>query len=326
MDVHVHSSCVDCIVLLEDIEFDKEAAARNITQSLKDVIITEFGVSCTVSKPGSSTEIHKEVEDKRVVREVMCILQSECPVMYSDEVCFNIGSRAKGPHGIIDLIVGKKTHQDLEKCVIVKHYNADHKVHIFEPQLAGMKPVKETLVKHQLINLLSETNHVPYVTDIEAIAQPVAQLLTVGYRFSSLKRHILFFVNREFVRPFVYYPTVDLMLTTGMSYQWLNMTERKLEQTGAVLMAVLCQSSEVIQLREDVGHLLSVGNFTTTGFVTAITNAKQGEAFLAAELCSQIIPDTTPSRQNPVSVLPLRNHTAEVLDQLRAKKSQEKKN
>ena len=133
----------------QTINFNKEATADDIAMILKNAIIMKFGVSCTTVEPGSSTEIHKEVEDKRIVREMMCLLQRELPLVFSDEVHFNIGSDAKGPHRILDLIVGKGAHWNLDKCVIVMH--CDHQVHISGDKLAETKSPQESQVKCWLL-------------------------------------------------------------------------------------------------------------------------------------------------------------------------------
>ena len=59
------------------------------------------------------------------------------------------------------------------------------------------------------------------VKDIQDVVQPVVQLLTLAQLNTSTKHpqpHILFFANRNDVRPFLYYKEVDVMLTTTTSY------------------------------------------------------------------------------------------------------------
>ncbi len=48
---------------------------------------------------------------------------------------------------------------------------------------------------------------------------------------------ILFYMNRLLFRPFIYFKSGDIMLTTTDAYEWK--TEKKLNVHGVVLMALL---------------------------------------------------------------------------------------
>ena len=289
MDVRIHRNLLrlKSFTIMDN----KEAIAEDLSQNLKGAILHQFGVATTTVEPGSSTEVHKEPEDKHAVKQILCHLQYRTPVMFSDEVDFILKSDATGPYGTIDLIVGKQTYDDLDKCVIVKHGSDD--VFYSNSQLAETKKAGTPLARHRLREELEKASS--YVVDKDDVAQPVAQLLSVGYRFQS-DCQVLFYACREYIRPFIYFPQCDLMLTTDTSYRWCNTEERKLELMGVVLMAVMCETSKRLKLWNMAKASSSLAKITKTGFVDAVKKAKQKNAFLTAKLRVQSIQERKISR------------------------------
>ena len=109
-----------------------------------------------------------------------------------------------------------------------------------------------------------------------------------------------------------------------MSYQWLNVNERKLELVGAILVALLCQTCKNPNLGTNISRILAPKYETTrTGFITAITNAKQTEAFLTAELCGKTIIDTALHTPTLVHPPPIMDCTHELVDELSTDESEE---
>ena len=181
----------------------KEAIAEDLNQNLKGAILHQFGVATTTVESGSSTEVHKEPENKHAVKQILCYLQCKTLVMFSDEVDFILKSGATGPYGTIDLIVGKQTYDDLDKCVIVKHSSDD--VLYSNSQLAETKKAGTALARHWLREKLEKASS--YVVDEDDVAQSVAQLLSVEYRIQS-DCQILFYASREYIRPFIIFHSV----------------------------------------------------------------------------------------------------------------------
>ena len=62
------------------------------------------------------------------------------------------------------------------------------------------------------------------------------------------------------------------MLTTDTSYRWCDTKERKLELMGAVLVAVMCETSKIWNMAKASSSLAKI---TKTGFVDAVKKAKQ---------------------------------------------------
>ena len=128
MDVRIHKKLIVLKSMLIQREPNKEAAAVELAVVLKCAIISQFGVSTKRVEPGSSTEVHKEPEDKHVVRQMICHLQNELPVMFSDEVDFKMKPNAAGLNGTLDLIVVKKSHYCYDThaaCIVHMLYDTD---------------------------------------------------------------------------------------------------------------------------------------------------------------------------------------------------------
>ena len=129
--------------------------------------------------------------------------------------------------------------------------------------------------------------------DLAAVVQPVVQLATVAHRFKQQEPFVLFYATRGMVRPFIYYRSCDVMLAPLYSERWMNVSEHKLELDGMVMMAVLMQSSKL----SDKTRCLTTQKFDKTGFGDAIVKAGQSDAYSAATLKPQAIPEERHSRE-----------------------------
>lgn len=84
--------------------------------------------------------------------------------------------------------------------------------------------------------------------------------------------------NRQVFRPFIYYKSADILLTTKEAYKWFY--DNHLDIMGVVFMAVLMQSSKYLVYRENlVTQLLEISQeaqdediqvVQQTGFLTAV--------------------------------------------------------
>ena len=90
----------------------------DLVEKIKGCIVAQYGVGAKVEESGSSTEAHKEPEDKAVVRTALCMLSYQARIVYSDEVRFTLPS-GTGPHGNLDLMIGRRLDEEAERCVIV---------------------------------------------------------------------------------------------------------------------------------------------------------------------------------------------------------------
>ena len=179
-------------------------------------------------KTGSLSEEHKEPEDKAAVKQIMCVLTDNkfSPVVYSDEVEFTPHGKSNGPHGALDLLIGiKKTDShDLQHCIVVKHTD-------FEDTILTRVNVGETKSFNERL---------------QVVAQPVTQLLAMSHILPLDQPAVLFFANRCFVRPFIYYRSCDMMLTTRYAYEWQDVENRRLIIEGVVMMSLLMQMTNKV--------------------------------------------------------------------------------
>ena len=92
-------------------ELSPTELAHKLYEHLKHQIIEQYGIAKVTTVPQNSTEDHKEVTDKECVRTLLIGLlpaQGE-QVMFSEEVQFCLAEGVMGPHGLLDLMVGKNT-------------------------------------------------------------------------------------------------------------------------------------------------------------------------------------------------------------------------
>ena len=130
LTVTMHDKWFSLRYLFNDIEDeDIKQFSTMVCRDIKNAIIAFYDVETTVKIPGSSTENHKEPEDKAAIKKIMCILADNKagPVVYSDEVEFIPQGHVTGPHGVLDLLVGikKKSHDDMQPFIVIKYDLAD---------------------------------------------------------------------------------------------------------------------------------------------------------------------------------------------------------
>ena len=82
------------------------------------------------------------------------------------------------------------------------------------------------------------------LVDLAIVSQPVVQALVVSQILNGQEICLQFFANRFFMRPFIYFTSCDLMLTTVLEYRWRDIN--RLHLKGTVMMALLLQSSKDI--------------------------------------------------------------------------------
>lgn len=272
---------------LDELTADIDVFSNSACKDIKNGIIAFYGVGTTAETPGSSTEVHKEPEDKVAVKKIMCILADNKigPTVYSDEILFRPQSNS-GPHGILDLIIGvKKTEDDdLHHYVVVKHTNLSD-IKLGGITTAETKAPYERLVAKQVTEHPEESK-----IDLQIVVQPVVQLASVAHLFPPDQPVVLLFANRCFVRPFIYYRRDDIMLTTKLAYEWHSVKDRRLVVEGVVMMALLMQMTN-IRLSHTFSETLRDIGFSQTGFGAAIEEAGLVSAYTGALLQSEKFSD-----------------------------------
>ena len=286
----MHDKWFSLRYLFNDItDEDTEQFSTVVCRDIKNAIIVFYDVGTTVKIPGSSTENHKEPEDKAAVKKIMCILADNKAgaVVYSDEVEFIPQGHVTGPHGVLDLLVGikKKSHDDMQPFIVIKHDLAETEA--VKVKMAETKAAHKKFTAQKVMNNPEEPN----VDNLQIVAQPVMQLLAISYLFPLDQPVVLFLANRCMVRPFVYFRNHDIMLTTKIAHEWHNMEHRRLIVEGIVLMALFMQMTNIRFYPNFGGILQRRLGYPPTGFGAAIAEAKLVSAYANALLRSQKFSD-----------------------------------
>lgn len=294
----MHDKWFSLRYLFNDIEDDDiKQFSTMVCRDIKNAIIVFYDVETTVKIPGSSTENYKEPEDKAAIKKIMCILADNKagPVVYSDEVEFIPQGHVAGPHGVLDLLVGikKKSRDDMQPFIVIKYDLAD------TVNMAETKEAHKKLAAQTVMNNPEEPN----VGDLQIVAEPVMQLLAISYLFPLDQPVVLFLANRCIVRPFVYFRSHDIMLTTKIAHEWHNVEHRRLIVEGVVLMALFMQMTNIRFYPKVSGILHKRLGYPPTGFGAAIAEAKLVSAYANALLRSQMFSDKKNEHYNLPLVL-----------------------
>lgn len=83
------------------------------------------------------------------------------------------------------------------------------------------------------------------------MSQPVGELLLASQISTMTEPTVLLYANRQVFRPFIYYKSADILLTTKEAYKWFH--DNHVDVMGVVFMAVLMQSSKYLVYRENLG-------------------------------------------------------------------------
>ena len=107
--------------------------------------------------------------------------------------------------------------------------------------------------------------------DSGSTLQPIVQLLSVSQLPGFKKQEIclLFYGTRQYLRPYIYYRSQDILLTTPMALQWKK--ETGLDLYGTTFVAALLARKVVAGSGE---YLLRKKSFPPTGFKKAMEDAK----------------------------------------------------
>ena len=221
----IHSP-LPLLSLFDDIQSPTECAHK-LHDPLKHHLIEQFGIANMTAVPQNSTEYHKQATHKEYVRTLLVgLLPTKGEqVVYTEEVQFCLPEGAKGPHGMLVLMIGKRAYNDhiLTLCQPTQHH----------------LPLKE-VVFSETTPLKSDT------TELGVTAQAAIELLFVSQIMKQENSpKLLFVANRVFIRPFLYLKNVDILLTTKKAFEWR--TQDLLLVEGVCAVALLLQGDSYLQ-------------------------------------------------------------------------------
>lgn len=224
---------------------------------------------------------------------------TSCSRVYAEEILFQVPDGKQGIHGSLDMMTGSvhsPYSSPIHAAVIINHKG--HKLEIRHPRwveaksVSGAPLVGGDVKKIQpLTDSSGDTNSSSNtseesagasgdgsasspqpeavldnqsIKDINTTAQPIAELLVVAQMQKS-EPTILFYMNRFLFRPFIYFKSGDIMLTTTDAYEWN--TEKRLNVHGVLLMALLMGA---LQFKENLDNALVAFGVKPTGFAETL--------------------------------------------------------
>ena len=186
-------------------------------------------------------------------------------ISFGEEVHFD-PLASTGPSGSIDLLIGSKEGSVAE---------ADLQIKLLNDIIIGISNAAMSETKSRHTHLSRVNPQAATVPDglLVTISQPVLVLLSVAQTFKTSGPHLLFYGNRYHIRPFVYYRSTDILLTTDNDVEWMNVDENALDINGVCLVALLLRTNRAVQFRKEeyvASFFREIKKFPKTGFMDAM--------------------------------------------------------
>lgn len=248
----------------EDEETVTSQIATSLYGQIKQEIIQQFDVGAEECVEGQYMEVHKEVTDKSYVRKLLVSLSGDealDTISCVEEVTYS-PPESTGPSGCIDLLIGS-IEVDTADAPLQLKVHSDFIIGVFNVAMGETKNESTSFSRVRDSDLLANT------------AQPVLVLLSAAQAFQETSGpYLLFYANRYTIRPFIYYKSVDILLTTGKDIPWRNRDGSGLNIAGVCLVALLLRTSRAVRFDESVAAYLERKGFPKTGFIDAVKNSK----------------------------------------------------
>lgn len=219
-------------------ELDNEKDLKEITTVVRSLIISSFPSDIEVTQaPIKST---KEIKDREVVATaLMQMMYASGPIFYSNEpkICVH---NSQFVHGDMKEAPTSSAHH------IVAIDKED--IGVYNSYLSETKSEDGKLAARRLSKKAPEATA---KLDLSTTVQPVLQLILMGQLQRRSAEHICcFYMNRYKVRPFIYWPSHDIMMATNRAYVWR--TDDQLMLRGCLLIAILLRFQHLSQIPEGI--------------------------------------------------------------------------
>lgn len=183
------------------------------------------------------------------------------PIYYSNESKIGVAKGAKFVHGDLDLLIGEMTAECYPSIQV--SIDDDQKFDICRPELSETKCGGKGLAKKV---------EKPRILDLSTTIQPVLQLIVMGQLLrnsSSDAQHLNFFyMNRHKIRPFIYFPSHDVMLSTQRSYVWRK--DDQLMLRGCILIALLLRLQQLARIPSGLWTAVDKTRFVEASIVEKV--------------------------------------------------------
>lgn len=249
----------------------KQLDPKDITSAIKSVMLSSFPSNLEVTQ--ASVESRKEFKDREVVvNALLHLMESSTPIYYSNEAKISVNKHVNTNlvHGDLDLLIGERIQSSGFPSVQVSIH--EDKFKICNPELSETKCKGKALAKTGKKKKPKQATTTTTL-DLSTTVQPVLQVIVLGQLLqgrSSPAQHLNnFYMNRNKIRPFIYFPSHDVMLTTNRSYVWRK--DDQLMLRGCILIAILLRFQRLGQLPPQLWKDESV---TRTNFMQASMGEK----------------------------------------------------
>ena len=182
----------------------------------------------------------KEITDREVV--VSALLQmigTGAPIFYSNEpkICSHNKSYISGD---LDILLGE----------IVGDTSAMQHMVTIGNEIIGLNNTQISETKCEGGHLAAKrlTKKREDMLDLATTTQPVLQLTVMGQLQSTETPLVCFYMNRYKVRPFIYFPSIDVMLASRRAYVWR--TDDQLMLRGCLIIALLLRFNSLSNIPE----------------------------------------------------------------------------
>lgn len=233
----------------------------------------------------------KEIKDREVVAAaLMQLMKASHPIFYSNEpkICVH---NSQFVHGDLDILLGETGQVSTSQHIVALD---KEEIGVFNSQLSDTKSEDGRLAAKRLSkNTCKATTKL----DLSTTVQPVLQLILMGQlQNRSARQHICsFYMNRYKVRPFIYFPSHDIMMTTNRAYVWR--IDDRLMIRGCLIIAILLRFQHLSQIPQEIwiDSTIAKTGFLHTSQTAAIDIAKSyyvKSSFKSSEVGGTLVNET----------------------------------
>lgn len=195
-----------------------------------------FGIKLEIGQ--EQIQCTHEIIDKEIVAETVMHLMSKGtgPIVYTNESKIAVRKGYKCVHGDLDLLIGHGSDEEKSDHILIVNDQKDYvkEDHIIETKCEGKRLAANRLTKR-----------IDTTLDLSTFIQPVLQTILMGQLASKPRPFLCLYMNRNKVRPLIYFAEYDLLLTTRRSYFWK--TNEQLMFRGCLIISVLLRLKDLIE-------------------------------------------------------------------------------
>lgn len=250
--------CLDKAISLSGIltKFSDEIVSK-ITRDIRSLMISLYPFDIEMTQP--PTKCSAEATDREIVLQALVQLMESTSTTYCNEPRIHSREGFNVVHGELDLLLGDNTDSGSGHVILLSEDGG--KESIVDPEISETKSATGRRLAAKRLSKKSICE-----SDLSYTIQPVLQLLFMGQlQTSSGRSHFnCFYMNRHKVRPYVYFPSDDIMLTTRRAYVW--QAEDRLMLRGCLLISILLRLQSLKRISSD---FWSTHGIPSTNFLAA---------------------------------------------------------